>query len=117
MERWTRSSWTRPSKKVEVFIVLPCRRKFGGVLLRILLQPGLEAAELAALQAQVIIDEHVAELRAKQRIFLQRVERLGEACGEPRALGGVGLVVARAGRGAVLDAVEPGDDLRGDIEV
>src|SRR5688500_5370252 len=115
MERCTRSSWTRPSKKVEVFIVLP-----GGRLLRahpVLVQPGLEAAQLAALELYVIADEQVAELLAEQRVLVQRVERLVQAPGQHRPVGGVRLVVARPGLQLALDAVQAADELRGDVEV
>src|SRR5687768_14101977 len=117
MLRWTRSSWTRPSKKVEVFILFPC----GGVLARpgqaVLAEELVEAAELAALQGEKIVDEHVAELAAEKRVPVEGIERVAQARRQHRALGRVRLVVARPGLQLALDAIQAGDDLRGEIEV
>ena len=62
-----------------------------------LLEPALEAAGLVALELQVVVDEHVAELPAEQRLAFERIERRRQAPRQQRPLGGVGLVVARAG--------------------
>src|SRR5918992_1647634 len=115
MERWTRSSWTSPSKKVEVFIVFPGGRLLAGIA--VFLPPGLEAAELASLEPQVVIDEDLTELRAKERVLLQRVERLSKARRKHRTLCRVGLVVARPGLEAVFQTVEPAHDLLRDLEI
>src|SRR5688572_20216578 len=109
MERCTRSSWTRPSKKVEVFMLFPCGGLVAGVA--VFLLPGLEAPELAPLQAQEVLDENIAELLAEERVVLQRVERLAQAARQHRTRRRIRLVVARPGLQGALDALEPRYDL------
>src|SRR5260221_13198027 len=111
----TRCSWTKFSKKIEVFILFPLGRLALGDA--IVLQPLPIAAELAALELQVVIDEHVSQLMTEERALVQRRQRLAEARRQKRPVGGVGLIVARPGLELALDAVEPGDDLRRNVEI
>src|SRR5260221_411095 len=113
--RCLRSSWTRFSKKIEVFILFPLGRLALGDA--IVLQPLPIAAELAAFELQVVIDEHVSQLMTEERALIQRRQRLAEARRQKRPVGGVGLIVARPGLELALDAVEPGDDLRRNVEI
>src|SRR5207237_160896 len=109
-----RSSCTRFSKKIEVFILFP----LGGFALRdaVLVQPLPVAAELVALQLQVVIDEYVAELAAIERARFERIERLVEASRQQRPVGGVRVIVAWSQRQLALDAVQASHDLRRDIQ-
>src|SRR5690349_7926532 len=115
MERCTRSSCTRCSKKIEVLILLPLR----GLLPRgaRLVEPAEVARELVALDLHVVGDEHLAELTAKEWARFERVERPAEARRQRRPFGAVRVIVARRRFERALDAVQPGDDLRGDVEI
>src|SRR4051794_26635102 len=115
MDRCTRSSCTKCSKKVEVFILLPLRRL--GLRGAVIRHPRSIAAELVALELQVVIDEDVAELLAVKGARLESVERLAKARRQQRPVGGVRFVVARAGLQLALDPIETGDDLRSDVEI
>ena len=68
----------RPSsRQIKIFLVLPRRdvRHIAGLPVRL---SASQRAISAALMAQVIIDEDVAEARAETSAVLQRGQRLGE---------------------------------------
>ena len=82
-----------------------------------LFQPFLVTAGFVALELEEIVDEHLAEGGGREhRVAFECVERGRQRCRQQRPVGGVGIVVRR-GIAPMLDAVEPGRDLRRDIEI
>src|SRR5260370_25251036 len=77
-------------EKIEILVVLP-----GGRLVALpyrgLLEPLGKPARLVALEFEVIIDKYVAELAAKQRFALERVQGRGEVRGQRLKLGVLGI--------------------------
>ncbi len=104
-------------KEVEILALLPLGGSVVGRRDAALLDPALVAAGLVALELQVVVDEHLAELLLEQRLVFERVERRRQALGQQRPIGGIGLVVARPRIGLAVDAVETGGDLRRDEQV
>src|SRR5262245_14327946 len=103
------------SEKIEIFVLLPFRRLVG-LREAVLLEPGLVAAQFVALELEVVVDEYSAEVPAKERVAFERVERGRKTRREEWAVGRVGLFALRAGVELLREAIQPGGDLRGDVE-
>src|SRR5258706_276181 len=106
--RWAPPSPARGewySEQLEIFALLPLRHL------------EVEAGELGLLDVREIIDEGVAETGAEARARAQRRDRLAERPRQQRRRVVVGRLGRLAGIEASGDAVEPGDDLRGHVEI
>src|SRR5262245_31044344 len=92
-------------KQLEVFALLPLR------------DLGVVARELGLLDAQVIVDERLAEAFGEAGVVAQRGQRLLESRRQQLGARLVGGVRRRAGIEGAPHAVEAGDDLRGHVEI
>src|SRR4029077_1591160 len=81
-------------KEVEILVLLPSGGLVAGV--RRLFRPAQEAVELVALDLEKVVDEHVADLAAREARLLEPVERLLQALRQQRPVRRVGLVVLRS---------------------
>src|SRR5258708_2370614 len=101
-------------KEIKIFPLLPFGRFVACILDAGFFQPALETAELVALELEKVIEKDVAELLAKQRLALERVERSRETRWQQRPVAHIGLVALRPGIERLRDAIEARDNLRHD---
>src|SRR5713101_3858153 len=103
-------------EKIEILVLLPLGRLLTGLCPSIF-EPLRKAAGLVALEPEEIVDEHRSELRAKERIPLECLQRGGQAVRQHWPIGAVRLLIRRSGISVIVDSVKAGDDLRHYIEV
>src|SRR5882672_1876016 len=111
--------WASSSRleEIKVFPLLPFGRFVACILDAGLLLPALETTQLVALELEKIIEKDIAELLAKQRLALERVERSRKARRQQRPVAHIGLVALRTRVARMRDAVEACDNLRHDEEI
>src|SRR5436853_3737479 len=90
-------------EQLEIFLLLPVAHF------------GLIAGDLGLLDAQIVIDEILAEAGRKEVVRAQRRERLFKSFWKKLRRRLVGRVGRRSGVELARDAVAPGGDLRGHI--
>src|SRR5262245_64888269 len=94
-----------PSIQLEIFALLPLGHF------------ELEAIDLGLFDRRIVVNEAVAEAGTKARARAERIERLVERLRQQLRLGLVRRVGGGPGIELAGDAVEPGDDLRGHVEI
>src|SRR6185503_7700239 len=102
-----RENVVRPwfSKQIEILALLP----FAYL--------EVETRDLGFLDGAVVVYERLAEGLAQSFVFAQAVQRFGQRARQDLGLGLVGRVGRRRQRQLARDAVQPGVDLGGEIEV
>src|SRR5262249_30746287 len=105
------------SEKIKILALLPVGRLLACIRRAGFLEPALETAGLVALELEEIIDEDGAELAAEERFRFQRIERGRETFRQHRAIRRVRFLAWRPEVEGVRNAVEPGHDLRSNIEI